>query len=139
TASQDSTIKVWDASTRQLIDTLRGHAGPVSVVYFGATDDELISSGFDGTARVWDLSLSREALTIPTPNGQAGLAMSPDGQWLARVFADGSTHIWDAASGKEHLVVSAPSAPPTPSGTRRGVAFSPDSQWLATADQDASA
>ncbi len=68
----------------------------------------------------------------------AGIAFSPDGQWLASAAysptfeADPTVKLWEVATGREARTLTAPK------GWILGVAFSPDGQMLATAGSDGS-
>jgi len=51
----DSTIKVWDATTYELIASLEGHTDYVQSVAFSTNGPPLIASGSgDNTIKVWD-------------------------------------------------------------------------------------
>ena len=52
TGSYDSTVKIWDIETGELIRTLVGHAGGVRCLQFD--DVRLISGGIDRTLKMWD-------------------------------------------------------------------------------------
>jgi WD40 repeat protein len=59
-----------------------------------------------------------------------GMAISPDGTWLATAGHDGTARIWDAATGKQQAILAGHI------GAVHGVASSPDGTWLATASSD---
>ncbi|ELR23148.1 Suppressor/Enhancer of Lin12 family member (sel-10), putative [Acanthamoeba castellanii str. Neff] len=48
----DFMVKIWDWNTGQPRRTLKGHQGYVKYVY--VDDYKIVSSGGDGTIRVWD-------------------------------------------------------------------------------------
>jgi WD40 repeat protein len=60
--SEDSTVKVWDTRSWEMVRSFRGHLGLVSSVAFGPGGAWLVSGSRDHTAKVWDLrSLDRGA------------------------------------------------------------------------------
>jgi WD40 repeat protein len=58
-----------------------------------------------------------------------GVAVAPDGTWLASVGDDATLRIWDAATG-QHRVLTGHTGPVS------GVAVAPDGTWLATTSDD---
>jgi WD40 repeat protein/basic membrane lipoprotein Med (substrate-binding protein (PBP1-ABC) superfamily) len=143
TAGQDGKAIVWDARSGQELFTLYGHLGAVAAVAFSPdchnTPDapaercgtHLATASWDGTARVWNASFSRELLTILIPQSSAR-AFSPDGARLATGLPDGSVDLMDisAASGRELRTWRAHTQ------TVNGVAFNPDGTRLATTSDD---
>jgi len=47
TASDDSTIILWDSRTREEVRTIVIHVGPVTSVAFGSDDFMVVSGGWD--------------------------------------------------------------------------------------------
>jgi WD40 repeat protein len=102
TASEDFTLKVWDAQSGAVLLTLR-HDKPAHVV----ASEKLY-----------------ERLENPAPQSVFGV-FSPDGRHIASAAPNAETvQIWDAASGKGTLALAV-------SGYG-GIAFSPDGCRLAT-------
>ena len=54
-ASQDGTVKVWDAETGELRETFSRHKGTVHSVKFLPKCKMLLTGGRDGTMRIWDV------------------------------------------------------------------------------------
>lgn len=55
-ASEDTTVKIWDYETAQYERTLKGHTGAVTSVAFDAAGALLATSSTDMSAKLWDLS-----------------------------------------------------------------------------------
>ncbi|KAI9370261.1 WD40-repeat-containing domain protein [Aspergillus egyptiacus] len=55
TGSSDRTIKVWDAITGFLKQTLKGHQGPVNAIFYLQDNETLVSGSDDGTILLWHI------------------------------------------------------------------------------------
>jgi WD40 repeat protein len=127
-ASQDTTVRVWDARTGQEVLTLEGHTSWVRGVCFSPDGRRLATASYDTTVKVWDAQTGQEALTLKGHTaGVADVAFSPDGRRLASADGDGMVRVRDAQTGQDALILKEP--------TGRAVtrmAFSPDGRRLAT-------
>jgi WD40 repeat protein len=53
-ASADSSAYVYNVDTSSCIHTLKGHDREVTRVKFNPQGDFILTTGFDGIARIWD-------------------------------------------------------------------------------------
>ena len=117
-ASEDKTVKVWDATTGELLHDLSGHERRVIAVAF-SPDGQRLASGSYGHDRE-DLGPD-DGPAGPHPPGHAGpvsgVAFSPDGRRLASASYDRTVKVWDLTTGQEPLTL----ARTHPAGHRRGV------------------
>jgi WD40 repeat protein/serine/threonine protein kinase len=131
-ASQDRTIKLWEATSGQLTRTLQGHSRHVNCVVFSPDGNRLASASADG-ARIWDTTSGQEMQKLEGHTfGVYWVAFSPDGKRLASAGAsvDKTVKVWDTISGQETLTLKGHNL------GFPGVAFSPDGLRLASASFD---
>lgn len=64
TGCKDSKIRVFDATTHELIRTLQGHEKPVTSLSW-ANGKYLLSGSWDGTAKIWDIHKGVMLATLP--------------------------------------------------------------------------
>lgn len=119
-------VGLWDLKTGQ--STIRrGHRYWVSGVAFSPDGRRGYSTSADQTVRTWDLASGECLRVLKTRGGQAkGLALSPDGNWLAvgsGVRFGGIIEVWDDRTGA--LVVSLAGSAP--------LAFSADGKRMLSA------
>jgi WD40 repeat protein/serine/threonine protein kinase len=130
-ASDDRTVKVWDAQTGLQLRELKGHDDAVNSVAFSPDGRRIASASRDHTARIWDAGSGKEKLVLKGHTERVNrVAFSPDGHRIASVSDDRTVKIWDAESGREALTLKGHS------GGVGGVAFSPDGRRIASAGED---
>ena len=89
-------IKIWDAATGKLQQTLVGHFGNVTCLR-ALSGDRLLSGSEDKSVRLWDLTTGQEAFVIATHDaGIEDLALSTDGSRIFSASADGHIKVRDA-------------------------------------------
>lgn len=132
-------IRLWNASTGELVASLKGHAADdeVGSVVFSPDGQMLVSGGRDATIRVWSMKTKKavQVLELAPTTRVFEVAFSPDGAFFAAVMFSVETGkcwsaIWNAATfelsrelkGHSNIIWS--------------VAFSPDSRLLATSSAD---
>ncbi|KAF2683539.1 WD40 repeat-like protein [Lentithecium fluviatile CBS 122367] len=100
-ASDDRTVKLWDARSGECLSTLEGHSSSVNSVAFSHDSTQLVSASGDGTVKVWD-ACSGECLSMfeGHRNFVYSAAFSYDSTQLASASDDGTVKVWDARSGE---------------------------------------
>ncbi|XP_014221198.1 bromodomain and WD repeat-containing protein 3 isoform X1 [Trichogramma pretiosum] len=96
TAVSDSTLKIWDSKSGNLIRVLRGHLDEIFVLESHPIDPRIIlSSGHDGQLFVWDVLINKPLANFQNViDGQGNGAIfdakwSPDGTMLAATDSHG--------------------------------------------------
>ncbi|WP_224364956.1 NACHT and WD40 repeat domain-containing protein [Hyalangium versicolor] len=98
---EETTLKVWDASSGQCLLTLSGHKAAVVSCAWSPDGQRLLSGSDDFTLKVWDASSGRCLRTLSGHTYSVDdCAWSPDGQRLLSGSGDGTLKVWDASSGQ---------------------------------------
>jgi len=110
TASRDSTVKLWDADTGALLNTMAGHIGPVQRVAFGADGKQLASAGDDGAVCLWNVDTAKRVLRFAALIEPAtAVALVDEGRTLAVASAT-EVQYWDVRQ-LEHAAKLLPNKP----------------------------
>jgi WD40 repeat protein len=111
---------------------LRGHLGSVTAVEFSADGRQIVTSGADNSARVWDAAqMNCKAVLRGSHIGKVLCAtFAPDGQHVATASEDGTVCVWDSLTESVAMQLRA--------HTKRvsTVQFSRDGQRIVTASDD---
>ena len=104
-ASNDSSIRLWQLATGRERPRLLGHTGYVTTLAF-SPDNQLIASGSrSGELKVWDVSTGQLAFSLPTHSRSINiLVFSPDGKSLAAAGMDHNIEIWDRETKQVHFL-----------------------------------
>ena len=129
--SGDKTIKLWDAKTGELIDTLEGHQDLVNTISFSPDGKTIASGSGDKTIKLWD---AKTGELIDTLEGHQDLvntiSFSPDGKTIASGSGDNTIKLWDVQT--RNLI-------DTLEGHQdwvNAISFSPDGQTIASGSGD---
>jgi WD40 repeat protein len=125
-------LAAWRSEPGWMI--LRGHEGPVISASFSRDGTKVVTSGFDGTARLWDIATGQSTAVLSGHEGRVNSAsFSPDGTKVITAGEDGTAHLWDVASGKSIAVLSGHK------GWVSSASFGPDGTKVVTAGEDGTA
>ena len=131
TACEDGHVYVWDSTTGQQHAVLRGHTASAVFVKFAPAGDTLLSSGWDGSCRLWDHWTGREIIRF---GGAAGCFSRDGRRFISR--AGSLVTIWEMRSSPEYRAL--PWSPIINREDVRGTGgLSPDGRWLAIPAGDA--
>jgi WD40 repeat protein len=139
--SHDSTIKLWNTTTGQLVKSLAGKRDFITSVAFSPNGLNLASgvewlegkSTLRGEARIWDVKQGKILQTLVGHNGAVlSVAYSPDGRLLASGGSDKKVILWDAKTGKLLNILEGHQ------GIVKSVTFSYDGRFLASGSSDQS-
>ncbi|TCO55723.1 WD40 repeat protein [Actinocrispum wychmicini] len=106
TASNDRTVKLWDATSHRLLTTLAGHAARVYRATFSPDGRTLATASDDQTVKLWDVTTHQEIATLSSRDGAiVGAAFSPNDRTLATASANGVVRLWnvDVTQVLDHL------------------------------------
>ncbi|KAG6912976.1 hypothetical protein DXG01_010675, partial [Tephrocybe rancida] len=132
-ASDDLSVRIWDALTGDLVKELKGHTGPVWSVAFSPDGKQVVSGSSDQSVRIWDALTGDLVKELKGHTDDVrSVAFSPDGKQVVSGSDDQSVRIWDALTGdlvkelKGHT------------DYVRSVAFSPDGKQVVSGSNDQS-
>jgi WD40 repeat protein/tRNA A-37 threonylcarbamoyl transferase component Bud32 len=127
--SRDSTIKVWELATGNLIRTLSAH-GVVMQIAISPDGKFIISASADNTIKVWSLTTGKLINNLIGHSGTIGsVAVSPNSQIIVSGSDDETMKIWSLTTGK--LIHNLPNG-----NLVHSVAISPDGKKIVTGGFD---
>ncbi len=93
--SGDSTIRIVQPSTGNLIKTLEGHSAAVKSIAISSDGQTVISASSDQTIKLWEIETGEEICTLTGHNGIVySVAISPDNKTIVSGSQDGTIKIW---------------------------------------------
>jgi WD40 repeat protein len=81
-ASDDRTVKIWDASSGACLQTLKGHSDGISSVAFSRDSTRLASASYDRTVKIWDASSGACLQTLNTGRSLSSISFDSTGSCL---------------------------------------------------------
>ncbi|MFM2314777.1 MAG: hypothetical protein RLZZ04_4053 [Cyanobacteriota bacterium] len=106
TGSWDNTIRVWNAQTSELEQTLVGHESLVNSIAISDDGTTLVSASDDTTLKVWNLQTGELIQTLKGHNDVVNsVALAPDGKTAISASDDETIRIWNLETGKSELTL----------------------------------
>lgn len=100
-ASEDTTVQVWDAITGQMLVTFYKHQQSVNTVAWSPSDSLIASGGNDNKIFIWDAKTGEQVcVCIGHTAWICDLAWSPDGTRVVSASLDKTVRVWNATSGE---------------------------------------
>ena len=125
--------QLWDASTGNLLHTLKGHTQLINDAEYSPSGLELVTVSSDHTGRIWDTrsghllhKLIGHFFAVNTGS------FSPDGHWIVTT-SQFTAGLWNARTGQLLFYLGRDTAPLT-SGS-----FGPTGNWILTGSEDGTA
>jgi WD40 repeat protein len=119
---------IWDGVKGKELFKVAGHPGGTNAAGFSPDSKMIVTSGGDGTVRLWKATTGKEVLQIANVNG-FGVTFSPDGKLVA-VMVEDSLCLYETATGNERCRMKMPNLDP------QCLCFSPDSKLLIVSNSD---
>ncbi|ATZ48865.1 hypothetical protein BCIN_04g00830 [Botrytis cinerea B05.10] len=130
-ASDDHTVRLWNATSGAHQYTLEGHSGGVRAVVFSPDGKIIASASDDKTVRLWNATTGAHQKTLEGHSGGVtAVVFSPDSKTIASASDDKTVRLWNATSGAHQYTLEGHS------GGVTAVVFSPDSKTIASASDD---
>jgi WD40 repeat protein/tRNA A-37 threonylcarbamoyl transferase component Bud32 len=100
-ASYDKTIRLWNATNGQHIQTYRGHSGRVNALAWSPDSSRFISASDDGSMLIWNTTSKNPLFTFSEHTGKViAVAWSPDGSRIASAGINKVVLVWEVATGR---------------------------------------
>jgi WD40 repeat protein len=130
-ASEDGTLKVWEAASGALRLTLAGHSAAVWDCAVSNDGSCIVSASEDGTLKVWEAASGALRLTLAGHSAAVwGCTVSSDGSCIVSASEDGTLKVWEAANGAARLTLAGHT------GAVSGCAVSNDGSCIVSASED---
>ncbi len=94
-ASDDKSVRIWNARTGQLEHLLSGHTDEVWRALYSPDGKQIASGSRDKSVHLWDAHSGALLAVLAHEAMINALAYSPDGRFLASGAFDGKIRIWD--------------------------------------------
>jgi TIR domain/WD domain, G-beta repeat len=131
--SDDNNVKIFDATTGQLLQTLIGHSDWVCSVQYDGIGARIVSGSRDGTAKIWNAGTGEVLLTLSDHIGSVhSVAFNATGTRVVTGSDGNGIKVWDASNGNQLLTLSGHVS------SVRSVVFDPTGTRIASGADDGS-
>jgi WD40 repeat protein len=94
-ANNGKTVKVWDVSTQQAVNSFSGHTDRVISLTFSPDNKLLLTGSADKTARLWDISTGQQIRVFSGHTAAVtSVAFAPDGKRIVTTSLDKTIRTW---------------------------------------------
>jgi WD40 repeat protein len=121
-ASDDKTVKIWDASSGVCLQTLEGHSNLVNSVAFSPGSTRLASASYDKTVKIWDASSGACLQTLRVGKRLENVSFDSTGSFLHTAIGNIALQ---SSEGPSIVDVTEPERP-----LYVGISLSPDGIWI---------
>jgi WD40 repeat protein len=91
----DTSTRIWDSETGELLLVIYGHTGCIWIGGWSPNEQRIFTASMDGTIRVWDANSGAEILKLSTPTDwNAFAAWSPVGTRLVTANDKNTAQVW---------------------------------------------
>jgi WD40 repeat protein len=106
TVSEDSTARLWDASTWQMVAVLSGHTSPIAALAFNPDGTRIATASRDNTVRLWDAKTGQQIQILADHTKPVvWVTFSTDGSRLLTASFDNTVRVWDARTGQQIAIL----------------------------------
>ncbi|KAL6836721.1 Pfs, NACHT and WD domain protein [Trichoderma sp. SZMC 28015] len=135
-ASDDKTIRLWNANTGECIEVFKGHESTVNSVAFSHNSLSVVSGSDDSTTRLWCIDTGKCVQTLMRRGSPVvSVAFSHNSLFIASALSNQTIQLWRVDTGECIHILSLESVYTV--GNPR-IGFSQDSSLLASACYGAS-
>jgi WD40 repeat protein len=99
-ASNDTTVQIWDAANGVLLLTLNGHTSFVCSLSVTQNGSLAATGAMDGRIIIWNVRDGTKLIELHHGSGDAKVSWMRDGQTLVSAGADGELCRWNVNTGK---------------------------------------
>jgi WD40 repeat protein len=132
---RESSVKIWDVKTGELVATLKGHTHDVHCLAWTMDGNTLISGSYDNSIRIWNTTNWQQTTVLDEHTDLVyAIAISPNGCILASASHDKTARLWNLENEQPINISPLQHAEPA-----HCLSFSADGKLLATGCHDRNA